>query len=117
MGKAWVQNKEMLWDLSYWDEIKSSLKQDIYVPKGSLNQYCFFMLCTDFVQTKVLTSTIFENLSPSGGFSERSYDWEGTKKLAFCIIFVTEYIEKKKKMVVTASKVIDTVLHDKIFSM
>lgn len=39
------------------------------------------------------------------------------KKLAFCIIFVTEYIEKKKKMVVTASKVIDTVLHDKIFSM
>lgn len=33
--------------------------------------------------TQVLTSTIFENLSPSGGFSERSYDWEKKKEVNF----------------------------------
>lgn len=65
--------------------------------------------------TKVLTSTIFENLSPSGGFSERSYNWEGEKKLTFCMVCVAEYIEKKKKttkkIMATASKVLDTILH------
>lgn len=59
------------------------------------------MLYIDFIQTgtKVLTSTIFENLSPSGGFSDRSYDWEGGKKvnLLHCISTDTEYIGKKPK--------------------
>lgn len=98
MGKMWQQNKDTIRPfLLRWD--KSPLRCYICVPKASLNQYCFFTLYIDFVQTgiEVLTSTIFENLSPSGGFSERSYGWEGEKELAFCITFVAQYIEKTQR--------------------
>lgn len=94
----------------YWDETEL-LSITTYV-----SQKLIYALHR-FAQTgtKVLTSTIFENLSPSGGFSERSYNWEGEKKLTFCMVCVAEYIEKKKKntkkIMATASKVLDTILH------
>lgn len=55
---------------------------------------------TDFVQTstKVLTSTIFENLSPSGGFSERSYDWEREEKKQVNLLhYISSRIHRGKK--------------------
>lgn len=86
LTKTWenvAKNKKMLWDLLLrWDKVSQTLC--LCSKRWFITDMAFLLLRHSretLVQTctEVLTSTIFENLSPSGGFSERSYDWEKKK--------------------------------------